>query len=40
MMRAATIPGAEGTAADERQFIASQWQIMYRKLRRHRLAMG
>ncbi len=39
MMRAATIPGAEATAADERQFIASQWQIMYRKLRRHRLAM-
>ena len=39
MMRAATIPGAEATAADERQFIASQWQIMYRKLRKHRLAM-
>ena len=39
MMRAAAIPGAEATAADERQFIASQWQIMYRKLRRHRLAM-
>ena len=39
MMRAATIPGAEATAADERQFIASQWQIMYRKLKKHRLAM-
>ena len=39
MMRAATIPGAEVAAADERQFIASQWQIMYRKLRKHRLAM-
>ena len=34
MTRAAAIP-----AADESQFIASQWQIMYRKLRRHRLAM-
>ena len=39
MMRAAAISGAEMTAADERQFIASQWQIMYRKLKKHRLAM-
>ena len=39
MTRAAAIPGADVAAADERQFIASQWQIMYRKLRRHRLAM-
>ncbi len=39
MMRAAAISEAEVTAADERQFIASQWQIMYRKLRKHRLAM-
>ena len=39
MMRAAAISGAEVTAADERQFIASQWQIMYRKLKKHRLAM-
>ena len=39
MMRTAAISGAEVTAADERQFIASQWQIMYRKLKKHRLAM-
>ena len=38
MMRAPAI--SEGEAADERQFIASQWQIMYRKLRKHRLAMA
>ena len=39
MTRTAAISGAEVTTDDERQFIASQWQIMYRKLRRHRLAM-
>ena len=39
MMRTAAVSGAEVTAADERQFIASQWQIMYRKLKKHRLAM-
>ena len=31
---------AEATAYDESYYLASQWQLMWRKFRRHRLAIG
>ena len=36
----APVPGGEVTAGDQRIFVASQWQLMWWRFRKHKVALA